>query len=202
MESVTKWAESVPYQRTRGLPYHNKGKLDSVVMSVGLWVGVPDFDSIQTLSAPVLDNFEPPKYTRLLANGQYTPICGMNLAFKREAAPLCYFPLMGLNSPYNRFDDIWFGILAKKICDHLRLHISCGMPFVYHDRHSNPFVNLQKEAPGIAFNENFWTIVDKIKLESTTIRDCVKEVAKNLLQCNDSYVSTLGKAMQVWETLF
>ena len=202
MEQCPKWIESVPNYRTRGLPYRNYGKVDNVVMSVGLWEGVPDFDCIHSLAAKVPDNFKPPKYTRILANNQYVPICGMNLAFKKEIAPACYFPLMGMISPYKRFDDIWFGVLAKKICDHLGFHISCGMPFINHKKHSDPFVNLEKETPGIVFNEEFWTIIDSIKLRSKTPKGCMGDIAKVLKKSDNDYMSRLGKAIEIWEGFF
>jgi len=201
MEATSRWTESVPCKRTRGLPYKNRGILPNVMMSVGFWTGVPDLDSINSLIAPE-SNFQPLEYSRILSSGQYVPICGMNLAFKRELTPACYFPIMGDESPYHRFDDIWFGILVKKICDHLGWHISCGTPFVEHKKHSNPFTNLEKEAPGIAFNEIFWEYIDAINLKGKNPRSCMKEIAKKLSKLDNIYMAHLGEAISVWEGLF
>ena len=52
----------------------------------------------------------------------------------------------------------------KKICDHLGLDVSIGKPTVFHQRASDPFVNLVKEAPGIALNESFWQEIDAITI--------------------------------------
>ena len=43
----------------------------------------------------------------------------MSLAFRIEALPLMYLPLMGEGQPYDRFDNIWGGVIAKRVCDHL-----------------------------------------------------------------------------------
>ncbi len=202
MHSCPKWSEIILGMRTRGLPYKNLGKLDNVVANIGLWSNVPDYDSIQMLSKKKQTGFKPPKHIdRILPIGQYTPICGMNLAFKREVAVLTYFPLMGENSPYHRFDDIWFGIIFKKICDHLNLLISCGHPIVKHSKASDPFINLVKEAPGLSFNENFWEIIDNIHLTSDNPKGCMEEVG-NSLKNKDGYVGKLGKAILTWIKYF
>lgn len=196
-----RWTESILGQRTRGLPYDNQGVLDDVMINVGFWTDVPDLDSIQSIGQPSNTCFKPPEYDRIIPNGQYAPMCGMNFAFKRAATPLCYFPLMGLSSPYSRFDDIWCGIIAKKICDHLGWHISMGKPFIKHTRLSNKFDNLVKEAPGIKFNEEFWEIIDKIELTTNTPHECMRELG-NKMDHASLYVAQLGLAIRVWADLF
>jgi reversibly glycosylated polypeptide / UDP-arabinopyranose mutase len=200
--NTPRWTQSVQGVRTRGIPYHNLGHLSNVVFSVGLWEDVADYDAVQSLSTKSTDYFEPPKITRVIPHGQYFPFCGMNFAFKREIAPLCYFPLMGLNSPYGRFDDIWFGIIAKKICDHLGYHIVCGEPFVRHVKASNVFNNLVKESPGIRLNEKFWEVVDAAVLTEHTPTLCMKEMGLHLVKQEDAYLSRIGKAIQIWTTFF
>lgn len=202
LERTPRWTQSVQGMRTRGLPYHNLGVMPNVVFSVGLWAGVPDFDSVHTLATGVPHDFVPPTLTRIIPKDQFFPFCGMNFAFKRLAAPLCYFPLMGLNSPYGRFDDIWFGVVAKKICDHLDYHISCGEPFVRHERASNVFNNLVKEAPGIHTNETFWETIDAAELTADTPVDCVREMGMHLSLNANAYLAQFGKALQVWANLF
>ena len=195
-----KWTELVPFMRTRGIPYHNLGQIP-VVMNVGIWSGVPDLDSIQGLANPISD-FNPPKGNRILPRNQYFPMCGMNMLFVSELAVLMYFAPMGLNQPYHRFDDIWCGIILKRICDHLDLSISCGEPHVNHRRASNPFVNLIREAPGIQANENFWPIIDQIPLTKETPKECLLEISAGLQQQSGQYLNQYGKALETWSGLF
>lgn len=192
-----KWTELYPGQRTRGLPYYNKG-FKTIALNVGLWTRNPDLDAIQTLSGSgeSWPSERPP--TRLIPRGQYFPMSGMNLCFRRSVVPLMYFPLMGEGYPYRRFDDIWCGIIMKKICDHLDLSVSAGHPYIEHARASDPFVNLVKEAPGIAANEGFWEEIDSIPLKGTSPIVCMKEVGEALREKEDKYLSKLGKAIVTW----
>lgn len=202
LDNSPKWCESVLGFRTRGLPYQNFGKLDNVKFSVGLWEGVPDYDSINTLAGKNSKLQIGP--TRIVPKGQYFPFCGMNFGFKKEVTPLVYFALMGNGYPFGRFDDIWFGIICKKICDHLGYLISCGHPCVYHSKASNVFNNLVKEAPGIKYNENFWEFIDNIQLQHTSPVVCMKEIslAMKYAEIEDNYLKKYGEAIQGWASLF
>lgn len=194
--NTPKWISSVPHQRTRGLPYKNFGLLNNVAFSVGLWEGVPDLDSLNYLACPDTKLQLPP--TRVMPTGQYFPFCGMNFAFRKEVSPLTYFPLQGEGRPFRRFDDIWFGVIAKKVCDHLGLFMTCGEPYVHHYKASDPFVNLVKEAPGIAYHEAFWEIIDSIVLRSHSPLDCMYEIGNDLQNEDGEYLKDLGRAISTW----
>ncbi len=198
---TNKWCELIPGMRTRGLPYKRLGILENVMFSIGLWTKVPDLDAISQLSNPI-DNFYPNVLTRVMPEGQYFPLTGMNFCFRKEAAVLSYFPLMGDGYPYRRFDDIWFGIICKKICDHLKFRITCGHPYVCHFKASDPFVNLIKEAPGIQMNETFWMEIDNIKLMGDNPSSCMEEIGNALTLNANPYLSKLGKAIVIWRGYF
>lgn len=201
LNETPQWDELIPGLRTRGLPYFNKGKLD-VVANVGLWTKIPDFDAINQLTNPIT-NFDPGiKKNRVMPHGQYFPFTGMNFCFRRKVAVMSYFPLMGEGQPYRRFDDIWFGIIFKKICDHLNYYITSGHPYVEHLKASHPLVNLVKEAPGIKANEDFWEIVDRVELIHKTSRDCMFEMGEALYLSEDAYVRQLGQAITIWTSHF
>lgn len=203
MGSHARWVESIPGMRTRGLPYHNQGTMSNVAVNMGLWANIPDLDAVQTLSHGIPADFVPPAWpARIVPRGQYFPLCGMNISFRRELIPLFYFPLMGEGYPYRRFDDIWCGIIMKKICDHLGFDVSIGKPTVLHQRASDPFVNLVAEAPGIALNETFWQEIDAISLKSTSPLGCMKEVGRALGLNASPYLARVGEAISVWSRLF
>jgi reversibly glycosylated polypeptide/UDP-arabinopyranose mutase len=197
-----KWTELVPNKRTRGLPYFNKGTLGKVVANVGLWCGVPDLDAIETLAKGRVTNYTPPAIDRVVPAGQYFPWCGMNFAFSREIAVLAYFPLMGEGSPYRRFDDIWFGVICKRILDHLGLRVTVGRPWVRHKKASDPMVNLVKEAPGVKTNEHFWELIEGLPISGTTPAMCMEEVGDHLSNNKDDYFKRLGEAICRWVSMF
>jgi reversibly glycosylated polypeptide/UDP-arabinopyranose mutase len=200
LNNSSRWTELIPGLRTRGLPYKNLGKVH-VSFNVGLWTNIPDLDAIQQLANP-LQGFQPNVVNRIIPRGQYFPFTGMNFCFRGRLAVMSYFPLMGEGYPYRRFDDIWFGIIAKKICDHLGLLISVGHPFVHHAKASDPFVNLVKEAPGIKMNEAFWETIDQIVLTSLTPTGCMQEIGEGLIKNEDTYLSKLGQAIMIWVSYF
>jgi hypothetical protein len=207
LERTAAWESTVPGLRVRGLPYRNRGVLENVVLSVGLWTGNPDLDAVQTLANGVSDadrRLVSEVTTRVLPSAQYFPISGMNLAVRREAACLMYYPPMGLNSPYARFDDIWAGLVLQRVCRHLGLSIVCGRPLVEHHRASDPFVNLEREGSGIGANERVWETVDRVELHETTPLACMREVGAELerLADGDEYVRTWGRAIGEWCRLF
>jgi reversibly glycosylated polypeptide/UDP-arabinopyranose mutase len=197
-----RWTESYPGRRTRGIPYRNRGQIKDPVLNMGLWKGHPDLDSVQTLNGEVSKWVHEDHPTRIMPIGQYFPLCGMNMCFRRQITPLMYFPLMGEGVPYRRFDDIWCGIIMKKICDYLGDFVTCGPPYINHTRASDPFVNLVKEAPGIAANETFWETIDKIPLSGDSYIECMIEIGQGLELEKDQYLQKLGKAIIVWARLF
>lgn len=196
-----RWTESVFGHRTRGIPYKNRGELTSVMLSHGFWNVNPDLDACQTLAGPDWNAFSKNIKSRIIPRGQYFPMCGMNVCFRSEIAPLMYFPLMGEGYPYHRFDDIWCGIIVKKICDHLDYHVVSGPTFINHYKASDPFKNLVRESPGIAASEWFWETIDNVELTDITPAGCMRELGAALPQ-EDDYLAKLGEAIQVWSSLF
>lgn len=200
LTSTPRWCDTAG-ERTRGKPYEALGTLGDVVISHGLWTGVPDYDAPTQLARGTQGNFVPTAGSQVIPRGQFFPMCGMNLAFKRQATPLMYFPLMGQGQPFSRFDDIWCGLIAKHVCDHLGWSVVNGEPFVHHSRASNVFINLVKESPGILENETAWKAIDEIKLTGRTAVECMAEIAEELTE-KHGYWSTVGKAIHLWLELF
>ena len=166
-----RWVPSIDGFPTRGFPYFDLGTMDGAVANMGLWREVADYDAPQTLalqrSGQLSRTFEPASGNRLIHPQHYWPWCAMNIAFRREIAPLLYMPKMGEGSPYRRFDDIWSGVILQRSCRHLGLRLSAGDPHIRHARASDPLVNLEKEAPGIRANEDFWKIVESTTIDSS-----------------------------------
>lgn len=209
----SQWFNTLNSVRPRGVPYKNIGKRD-VYINHGIWQGVLDYDAPQQLVNPI-----PETYThdnRIVPTGAYFPFCGMNVMWSREAIPLSYHLLMGnirhLDTelqplPFDRFGDIWSGIIAKKICDTLEMAISTGTPYIHHDRASDPFKNLRKEANGIEVNEWFWNAIDKINLRKyyPTVLDRYQAIGMRIKEEIGGefgpYWRTLGEAMILWADL-
>lgn len=215
MMTRTQWFNTLNQVRPRGTPYYNLGER-KVHVNHGLWMGVLDYDAPQQLANPI-----PEVYThdnRIVPHGAYHSFCGMNAMWRREAIPLSYHMLMGKTMdviqnqsvlvplPFDRFGDIWCGIVQKKVCDHLGWVVSSGTPYIHHDRASNPFTNLRKEANGIEVNEWFWQKIDAISLDGRkTASGCYHAIGEQISTWDGEhkkYWEQLGRAMMTWSGLF
>jgi hypothetical protein len=210
------WQSTLDHQRVRGLPF-SQPPMHTADVNIGLWEGVFDLSSVDQLAYCDIDN---PKLQELVESQKLAkrnqvvppnvqvPMCGMNLAFTRRAAPLMYFGLQGQGQPVGRFDDIWCGVIAKRICDHLGWSWTYGRPLVIHDRASNPFRNLAKEAPGIVEHEQFLPFIADLRLNQTSLNDCFREIAEAIrsrykpIQLPTDYFVKLANAMDEWISLF
>lgn len=209
------WTPSITGFPTRGYPFGYVGFMSDprVAVSMGLWNNNLDLDSVQSLMAMRFESFYgekaafPETSDRVYYHDcrSFVPFCGMNFAFKREFAPLMYFPPMGRDSPYRRFDDIWCGLVLQRALAHLGYNITIGGPKVNHSRASNPFVNLEKEAAGIKANEYYWKLVADIRLTAATPKQCAIEIAHGLAThpAADTYIKEQwSPGLLAWANLF
>jgi hypothetical protein len=230
LEKRTRWFNTLNKVKPRGIPFYNLGRNEKVVVNHGLWTNVLDYDAPYQLANPIPEEFS--YDNRIVPNGSYFPMCGMNVMWKREATVLMYHLLMGRVVSYlpykghdilqkdvsgdpsltklafDRFGDIWCGILMKKIADVKRLQVSSGMPYIRHERASNPFANLKKEAAGIEVNEKLWEFVDQAQISPGLELDgCYAELGQHISEYDEypeheEYFKKLGEAMVIWSHLF
>lgn len=222
MLTRTRWFNTLNNVRPRGVPYFNLGER-KVYINHGIWTGILDYDAPQQLVNPI-----PEVYThdnRVVPHGAYHPFCGMNAMWRREVMVLSYHLLMGRRMcdvvtpgdiadpvsrleilPFDRFGDIWCGIIQKKICDSLNYPVSTGTPYIHHDRASSPFTNLRKEANGIEVNEWLWGRIDRVPIQKHwTVAERYKVIGSAVRAIDGEhaeYWQRLGNAMITWAELF
>ncbi|XP_047067894.1 UDP-arabinopyranose mutase 3-like [Lolium rigidum] len=187
----------------RGYPFSLREGAPTAV-SHGLWLNIPDYDAPTQLVKPLERNNRYVDAVLTIPKGTLFPMCGMNLAFDRELiGPAMYFGLMGDGQPIGRYDDMWAGWCTKVITDHLSLGIKTGLPYIWHSKASNPFVNLKKEYNGIFWQEELIPFFQSVALpkEATTVQKCYLELAKQVkakLGKVDGYFLKLADAMVTW----
>lgn len=139
----------------RGFPYSQRDNA-GVAIQYGGWNGVLDYDAATQLACRpnAYEEFAPVSIA--VPRGVPVTCCIMNCAFRTTHAPIMWqLPL--LDGKYNRFGDIWSGLLQKKIVDKLaRTMVINGSATVHHSRASNAFANIEREAPGLEINESLW----------------------------------------------
>ncbi|KAH9770011.1 UDP-arabinopyranose mutase [Citrus sinensis] len=177
-------------------------------VSHGRWLNIPDYDAPTQLVKPRERNSRYVDAVMTIPKGSLFPMCAMNLAFNRELiGPAIYFALTGNGQPIGRYDDMWAGWRVKVVCDHLNLGVKTGLPYVWHNKASNPFVNLKKEYNGLFWQEEIIPFFQSLVLpkECTTAQKCHIELSKQVkekLGHLHPYFQTLGDAMETWIELW
>lgn len=206
--TIDRWYSTIGGAYSRGYPYEQHESEIPVGISHGLWFGVPDFDSLAQLHHRRAGSPEIEYLNGIVPRGSYYPMCGMNLAWRRKYTPLLYFLLMGQDHqgnayPFDRFGDIWAGIISKKILDYLEVGVWSGGPLVRHERASNVWVNFDKEHEGIKANERFWQAIDSIVITEQNPAWCYEQIADTLPRLiAGNYWKRLDKAMHIWSALY
>ena len=94
-------------------------------------------------------------------------------------------------------------VCLQVIADHLGLGVKTGLPYIWHSKASNPFVNLRKEYKGIFWQEEIIPFFQKVKLssESDDVFTCMVELAEQVrkgLSHLDPYFDKLADGMLAW----
>lgn len=193
------WTSTLATAVPRGVPYFTTNRRAECVLNHGLWTNIPDYDALTQISITRYP-FDPTPLYQVIPQGKYFPMCGMNIAFRPAIMPIMYFLLMGRDCPYDRFGDIWCGVIAKRICDHLGYAVRSGDPLVDHRRASNVWKNLMKEAPGYEMNELLWKEVDSAILTETSFSGCYRAIARQVALLG-GYWAKAAAAMGMWADL-
>jgi hypothetical protein len=131
-----------------------------------------------------------PLGARVMSSAVTWPMSSMNMAWRAEFTPAMIMPPSGLDQVYDRFEDIWCGLLAQRVLKAHGWHATVGTPLVLHHRASDPFVNLKKEAPGLELNERLWTLVKSLDVTDyagsvfARTSHAMKMLAESLLEKN------------------
>ncbi|XP_066381757.1 probable UDP-arabinopyranose mutase 1 [Miscanthus floridulus] len=187
----------------RGYPFSLREGTHTAV-SHGLWLNIPDYDAPTQLVKPKERNERYVDAVMTIPKGTLFPMCGMNLCFDRDLiGPAMYFGLMGDGQPIGRYDDMWAGWCVKVICDHLSLGVKTGLPYIWHSKASNPFVNLRKEYKGIFWQEDIIPFFQNVTIpkDCDTVQKCYLYLSgevKEKLGKIDPYFVKLADAMVTW----
>lgn len=196
------WISTISGLVPRGMP---RNQYRSVVgISHGLWSNVPDLDGATQLITPTPYRYDP--VNQWIPAGMFFPMSGMNLAWKRELTPAMWFGLQGQDPTgrpwgYERFGDIWCGLFAKRVCDHLGYAVHSGHPLVRHDRASDPVKNELAERPGKEVNESLWQRVASPRLSARTVGSAYRELAGQVDLPNTPYWDKWRAGVEIWTDL-
>ncbi len=208
-EGVPLWVDPLLNYRSRGYPEHNVGSV-SVSFHVGSFLTIPDVDGETQLLHAADFAERPPQYVprpTVVASRQLIPVNGGACAWTRELSPYVHYTVWDGDLGYRRFDDIWMGVIVKRLLDHCGLAMSYGPPYLHHIRASDPARNATLEANAKQFNENFWSQLD-MALEDVldpvprTLADTWLAIAGALQAIDNRWARLEGESMLRWSSFF
>ena len=200
-QEETAWTNVLNNIKPRGVPFHNTKRKVPLYMNHGMWTENAVLDAATELSLNQ-DSPEISCNSALIPRGHYFSMSSINLAIRSEIAPLMYFLLMGEDYPFEGFGDIWAGVIAKKIMDHLNMGCRSGEPFVKNYKETDIWKSLRAESNSLPVNESLWEKIDSAILTSTTPATCYAEIAKMIGNWGHPYFQKLSLAMKVWSGLY
>lgn len=194
----------------RGYPFSLRSGVPCA-LSCGLWLNLADFD------APT-QALKPGERTSRYVDAVMTvpvrtmmPMSGINIAFDREAVGAALLPALKLAGEgklrWETMEDIWSGMCVKVVCDHLKLGVKSGLPYVWRKDRGNAIESLKKEWEGVKLMEEVVPFFQSLKLPptATTAEDCVVEIAtavKQKLGPVDAVFVRAAEAMLEWVRLW
>lgn len=139
----------------RGFPIADR-KPAKVMVQYGGWSGILDYDATTQIDMIRIPDEEFRPYVMPVPQGAPVTCCAMNMAWLTEWAPIMWqLPLH--NGKFNRWGDIWSGLLQKLVVDYMGgVMVVNGLASVRHDRASDPHANQLKEAHGIDIHNTLW----------------------------------------------
>lgn len=180
----------------RGFPYKDR-RLASVGVQYGGWDGVMDFDAPTQLAVPQFPFNSFTGGNIAVPVGSPTTCCIMNCAFKTSLTPIMW-QLPMLEGKYNRFGDIWSGLFIKKALDGMgEVLVINGYAVIAHERASNPFANIVREAPGMEINEGLWDA-----LSGETYREITDSAAEYFAGFDPAYAKHFKESRDLWLKLY
>lgn len=186
----------------RGFPYKDRVKTE-VAVQYGGWAGVLDYDAATQLAVPQPSrSFQ--DVVMPVPVGVPTTCCIMNTAFQVSYVPILW-QLTMMSGRYNRIGDIWSGLFIKKTLDALgKVMLINGKATVGHQRASDPYKSLVKEAPSVWMNDTIWD--NLITPTTTNMLDAYGQVTESAYgffrQHDIPYAEQFREDKEKWLNLF
>ncbi|XP_048324016.2 probable UDP-arabinopyranose mutase 5 [Ziziphus jujuba] len=194
----------------RGYPFSLRTGV-TCALSCGLWLNLADYDApTQALKGGQRNSRYVDAVLTVPARA-LMPLSGINIAFDRELVGPTLFPAFRLAKEgkfrWETVEDIWSGMCAKVICDHLGLGVKSGLPYVWRTERGNAIDSLKKEWEGVKLMEEVVPFFQSVRLNREIVKteDCVLEVAKQVkeqLGQSDPVFTRAAEAMVEWVKLW
>ncbi|KAL3650068.1 putative UDP-arabinopyranose mutase 5 [Castilleja foliolosa] len=194
----------------RGYPFSLRTGVDCG-LSCGLWLNLADFDAPTQALKPDLKNTRYVDAVLTIPANTMMPVSGINISFNNELVGPALMPAFRLSKEgkirWETVEDIWAGMCVKVVCDHLKLGVKSGLPYVWRQERGNAVESLKKEWEGVKLMEQVIPFFQALRLSESavTAEDCVAEIASKVsegLGTVDSTFARAGETMVEWIKLW
>ncbi|KAJ0621187.1 putative UDP-arabinopyranose mutase [Helianthus annuus] len=203
-----------PYQKgshfVRGYPFSLRSGVPCA-LSCGLWLNFADYDAPTQALKPDMRNTRYVDAVLTVPLKSMMPMSGVNIAFVRELVGPAMLPALKLVKEgevrWETMEDVWCGLVVKTVCDHLKLGVKSGIPYVWRNEKGSAIDSLKKEWEGVKLMEDAVLFVETLRLSpsSVTAVDCVLEIAvavKERLGSTHAVFVSAAEAMVEWVKLW
>lgn len=194
----------------RGYPFSMRNGVECVLSS-GLWLNVADYDAPTRAVKSHERNTRYVDAVMTVPLRTMMPVSGINVGFNRQVlgpvlAPALHLKRVG-KQRWEAMEDIWWGMCAKVVCDHLGLGAKTGLPYVWRNGSGNAWESLKSEWEGVKLMEEIVPFFQSVKLPrtATTAEDCAVEIAglvREGLGTVDPIFGLAADAMEEWVKLW
>nr|GMC50555.1 probable UDP-arabinopyranose mutase 5 [Ipomoea batatas]GMC91262.1 probable UDP-arabinopyranose mutase 5 [Ipomoea batatas]GME19164.1 probable UDP-arabinopyranose mutase 5 [Ipomoea batatas] len=194
----------------RGYPFSLRTGV-SCALSCGLWLNLGDYDAPTQAIKQRQRNTRYVDAVLTVPAKAMMPMSGINIAFNRELVGPALLPSFRLANEgklrWETVEDIWSGMCAKVVCDHLRLGVKTGLPYVWRKERGSAINSLKKEWEGVKLMEEVIPFFQTVRVspQAVTVEDCVVEIAaavKQQLGQKDAVFTRAADAMIEWIKLW
>ncbi|XP_002993064.2 UDP-arabinopyranose mutase 1 [Selaginella moellendorffii] len=211
-------ADSVGF--VRGYPFSLRLGV-TTVMSHGLSLGLPDYDAPTAIVKPHERTQRYVDAVVTIPKGSLFPLSGSNVAFDRRLIGPCMLLRLGIGGQDSLFsgsssstsvDDVWAGLCAKVVADHLGFGVKTGVPYVWRGPDSSfssngatagALASLKTEFKPLLLLEDVVPFFQTLRLSknATNAEDCYAEIArmvKGKLRGLDPSFERVAAVMETW----
>lgn len=194
----------------RGYPFSLRNGV-KCALSCGLWLNLADYDAPTQALKPGERNSRYVNAVLTVPMRTLMPVSGINVAFDREVVGPALFPGLRLagegKQRWETMEDIWCGMCAKVVSDHLGLGVKSGLPYVWRKERGDAMESLKKEWEGVKLMEEVVPFFQSMRLPQTAVlaEDCMLEMAgmvKEQLGPLDPVFVRASEAMVEWVRLW
>jgi hypothetical protein len=154
----------------------SSGRPAKVAANIGMPLGILDTDSVDRLEGCAdAKAWLGDRSVLALSPGSWCPFPAANVMLRRESIP-AYFLCAHLHG----YGAVWGSLLLQRIAGHLGEVVAFGAPFAAATPLGDPWLDLDRERPGLRRTAELAQLLRLIPLQGATYLECILQIAAQL----------------------